>query len=175
MCGLPRKRAPRQNLWAKWSYPGVRGSTGSSSLIRFSARICPKQRGTEKRNPYLSFHCRKRHRFQECKCSFWRRLRHHTPRDRPTNSADEPKKGSTSTERRFITLLDADPDQLPHRLRQMVALLKDYNLDLEALLKGLLYWNNDQKRTQNQWARDFYRRPNHEHETETSVAKEGNE
>ena len=32
---------------------------------------------------------------------------------------------SASTERRFITLLDADPDQLPHRLRQMAALLKD--------------------------------------------------
>ena len=82
---------------------------------------------------------------------------------------------SASTERRFITLLDADPDQLPNRLRQMVALLKDYNLDFEALLKGLLYWNNDQKRTQNQWARDFYRNLNHESETETATEKEGNE
>ncbi len=65
--------------------------------------------------------------------------------------------GSESTERRFINLLDADREQLPHRLRQMVALLNDYNLDFEALLRGLLYWNDDQKRTQNQWARDFYR------------------
>ena len=80
---------------------------------------------------------------------------------------------SASTERRFINLLDADPDQLPHRLRQMVALLKDYNLDFEALLTGLLYWNSDGKRTQNQWARDFYRNPKHESETETTVAKEG--
>jgi CRISPR system Cascade subunit CasB len=85
------------------------------------------------------------------------------------------KSKSTSTERRFITLLDADPDQLPHRLRQMVALLKDQNLDFEALLTGLLCWNNDQKRTQNQWARDYYRNLNHENETETAVAKEGNE
>jgi CRISPR system Cascade subunit CasB len=82
---------------------------------------------------------------------------------------------SASTERRFITLLDADADQLPHRLRQMVALLKDYNLDFEALLTGLLYWNGDRKRTQNQWARDFYRSPNHESGTESTVVKEGKE
>ena len=81
---------------------------------------------------------------------------------------------STSTERRFISLLDADPDQLQHRLRQMVVLLKDYSLDFEALLTGLLYWNNDKKRTQNQWARDFYRNLNHENESETTVEKEGN-
>lgn len=65
--------------------------------------------------------------------------------------------GSTSIERRFITLLDADPDQLPHRLRQMMALLKDQSIDFDELLKGLLYWNDERKRTQNAWARDFYR------------------
>jgi CRISPR system Cascade subunit CasB len=83
-------------------------------------------------------------------------------------------KQSASTERRLITLLDADPEQLPNRLRQMIALLKDYHLEFEALLTGLLSWNNDQKRTQNQWARDFYRNLNHENETETTVEKEGN-
>jgi CRISPR system Cascade subunit CasB len=62
-----------------------------------------------------------------------------------------------------------------YRLRQMIALLKDCNLDFEALLKGLLHWNSDQKRTQNQWARDFYRNLNHENETETATQKEGNE
>jgi CRISPR system Cascade subunit CasB len=82
---------------------------------------------------------------------------------------------STSTERRFITLLDSDCDQLPHRLRQMLALLKDYNLDFEALLTGLLYWNNDLKRTQNQWARNFYRNLNHENETENTLQMEENE
>jgi CRISPR system Cascade subunit CasB len=65
--------------------------------------------------------------------------------------------GSTSTERRFINLLDSDRDQLPHRLRQMVALLKDQSIDFDALLKSLLYWNDNHKRTQNGWARDFYR------------------
>lgn len=65
--------------------------------------------------------------------------------------------GSTSTEGRFITLLDADAEQLPHRLRQMVALLKEQSIDFDDLLKGLLFWNDDQRRTQNHWARDYYR------------------
>ena len=80
--------------------------------------------------------------------------------------------GSTNTERRFITLLDADSDQLPHRLRQMIALLKDQDIDFDNLLKGLLYWNDDQKRTQNAWARDFYRNMNHEMEIEPTTQKE---
>jgi CRISPR system Cascade subunit CasB len=74
--------------------------------------------------------------------------------------------GAASTERRFINLLDADASQLPHRLRQILALLKDHPIDFDGLLKGLLYWNDDQKRTQNAWARDFYRYMNHEIETE---------
>jgi CRISPR system Cascade subunit CasB len=65
--------------------------------------------------------------------------------------------GSGALERRFITLLDADSDQLPHRLRQMVALLKEYPLDFSTLLDDLLRWTHPDKRTQNRWARDFYR------------------
>lgn len=80
--------------------------------------------------------------------------------------------GSTSTERRFINLLDADPDQLPNRLRQMIALLKEQAIDFDELLKGLLYWNDDQKRTQNAWARDYYRYLNHETATEHQNEKE---
>jgi CRISPR system Cascade subunit CasB len=65
--------------------------------------------------------------------------------------------GSTNTERRFIALLDADSDQLPHRLRQTIALLKEQPIDFDALLQDLLYWNNEEKRTQKAWASDFYR------------------
>ncbi|HEY3488636.1 MAG TPA: type I-E CRISPR-associated protein Cse2/CasB [Candidatus Deferrimicrobiaceae bacterium] len=64
---------------------------------------------------------------------------------------------SSSTENRFIALLDSDRDQLPYRLRQMVSLLKDRNIDFDNLLKGLLWWNDDKRRTQNEWARSFYR------------------
>ncbi len=80
--------------------------------------------------------------------------------------------GSTSTERRFISLLDADSDQLPHRLRQMVALLKEQAIDFDALLMGLLYWKDDQKRTQNAWARDFYRNLTNESNTARPTDKE---
>jgi CRISPR system Cascade subunit CasB len=90
---------------------------------------------------------------------------------RKAMGADEQQK-LTSTEKRFITLLDADGDQLPHRLRQMVALLKDQPIDFDTLLTGLLYWNDDQKRTQNAWARDFYRNLNHESETEPTSQEE---
>lgn len=79
---------------------------------------------------------------------------------------------STSTERRFITLLDADPDQLPHRLRQMISLLKEQSIDFSDLLNKLFYWNDDQKRTQNIWARDFYRNLNHETNTKPNTDKE---
>tara|TARA_R110002095_G_scaffold215283_1_gene209007 strand:+ start:367 stop:879 length:513 start_codon:yes stop_codon:yes gene_type:complete len=65
--------------------------------------------------------------------------------------------GSTSTERRFIHLLDADREQLYHRLRQMVALLTEQPIDFQTLLNDLLYWNRDDKRAQNTWARIFYR------------------
>jgi CRISPR system Cascade subunit CasB len=82
--------------------------------------------------------------------------------------------GSASTEKRFINLLDADTDQLAHRLRQMIALLKEYTLDFDAILKGLLFWNDDQKRTQNTWARDFYRNIKHENETESTIKEEEN-
>ena len=80
--------------------------------------------------------------------------------------------GSTSTERRFIALLDSDGDQLPHRLRQMIALLKDQPIDFGGLLKGLLHWNDDRKRTQNAWARDFYRNADVDRETDAKKQEE---
>jgi CRISPR system Cascade subunit CasB len=87
-------------------------------------------------------------------------------------AAHQAASGSTSTERRFITLLDADRDQLPHRLRQMIALLNEQTIDFDDLLKRLLHWNDDQKRTQNTWARDFYRTLNHEMENEPTTQEE---
>lgn len=72
-------------------------------------------------------------------------------------AAHQIKSGSASTEWRFINLLDADREQLPHRLRQIVALLGEQPIDFDALLNDLLHWRRDDKRTQNAWARDFYR------------------
>jgi CRISPR system Cascade subunit CasB len=77
------------------------------------------------------------------------------------------KSNSASTEQRFIALLDSDLSQLPYRLRQIVALIKDYYVDFDALLKGLCAWNSEDKWVQNQWARDFYRNLDKETEPET--------
>ena len=82
------------------------------------------------------------------------------------------KDKSPSIERRFITLLDSDRDQLPNRLRQMIALLTDYPINFDVLLTGLLYWNDDRKRTQNIWAQDFYRNMKDEMETEPTTQEE---
>lgn len=72
-------------------------------------------------------------------------------------AAHQLQSGSASAERRFINLLDADRDQLAHRLRQMTALLKEQDIDFDAMLKDLLAWNDDQKSKQTAWARSFYR------------------
>jgi CRISPR system Cascade subunit CasB len=67
---------------------------------------------------------------------------------------------SKSIEQRFITLLDADEEQLPYRLRQMTQLLKaeeGIRVYWTELLRDLLYWNNEHKSVQQKWAKAFYR------------------
>ncbi|EKD82160.1 MAG: CRISPR-associated CSE2 family protein [uncultured bacterium] len=71
-----------------------------------------------------------------------------------------------SFETRFITLLDADSDQLSHRLRQIITLLKEYKIDFDTLLKDLMYWRASSKPAQNRWAREFYRNLNKYSENE---------
>jgi len=87
-------------------------------------------------------------------------------------AAHQLKSGSASTERRFINLLDADREQLPHRLRQMIALLGEQPIDFEALLDDLLLWNSESKRTQIAWARDFYRALAPASQTQTNTVTE---
>jgi CRISPR system Cascade subunit CasB len=82
------------------------------------------------------------------------------------------KNKSPSIERRFITLLDSDQDQLPHRIRQMLALLKEYPIDFEMLLTGVVHWSDERKRTQNGWAQDFYRNMKDDVETEPTSQEE---
>lgn len=109
----------------------------------------------------------------------WREGRVGVPMSLPRACAAYQAEGkSANTERRFISLLDADRDQLPHRLRQMVALLKDCNLDFASLLwneetkSGLLNWLDPRKRTQNAWAREYYRTMGHETTTEPFTVEE---
>ena len=67
---------------------------------------------------------------------------------------------SSSTEKRFLALLDADEEALPYQLRQAVSLLKggDVKPDWARLLRDASGWKakwGDQVRRR--WARDFYR------------------
>lgn len=87
-------------------------------------------------------------------------------------AAHQLNSGSASTERRFINLLDADCEQLPHRLRQMTALLNEQPIDFERLLSDLLGWHRDDKRSQNAWARDFYRTINPAPQTQPDTVME---
>lgn len=66
-------------------------------------------------------------------------------------------KESPSIEKRFLALLDADEEQLPYRIRQMMALIKEKPINWEDLLSGLVHWRNDDKRVQRYWASSFYR------------------
>lgn len=68
----------------------------------------------------------------------------------------------SATEKRFLALLDADDDELPHRLRQMVKMVTSgsnrvhQQLDWQKLLTDLTRWNHPARRTQTDWAREFY-------------------
>jgi CRISPR system Cascade subunit CasB len=65
-----------------------------------------------------------------------------------------------SIEQRFIALLDADEEQLPYRIRQMVQLLKaeeGIRIYWSELLRDLLAWKREHRPVQRKWARAFYR------------------
>uniref|UniRef100_A0A7C5REU3 Type I-E CRISPR-associated protein Cse2/CasB n=1 Tax=Thermus caliditerrae TaxID=1330700 RepID=A0A7C5REU3_9DEIN len=65
------------------------------------------------------------------------------------------RRGSESLERRFLALLDADRDQLPHRLRQAAGLVEG-GVDFVQLLRDLRHWFHPDRWVQARWAREFY-------------------
>lgn len=67
------------------------------------------------------------------------------------------KDKSLSIEKRFLTLLDSDEEQLPYRLRQVISLIKEYNIDWHKLYRDVRNWNHPDCFVQRGWARDFYR------------------
>jgi len=78
-----------------------------------------------------------------------------------------------SIEKRFISLLDADEGQISYRLRQLVALLKDFSINFDELLNDLVSWNHPGKFIQIKWAKCFYRSEEKtDNEPETSNIKE---
>jgi len=66
------------------------------------------------------------------------------------------KRNSASIEGRFLGLLDADSDQVAHRLRYTVNLVEG-GLDFVRLLVDLWSWFRPDRVVQARWAREFYR------------------
>ncbi|MCC7277269.1 MAG: type I-E CRISPR-associated protein Cse2/CasB [Chromatiaceae bacterium] len=68
--------------------------------------------------------------------------------------------GIESIEKRFVVLLNAHVDELPHHLRQVIGLIKAQQspapLDYRMLLQHLAHWNNPDRWVQMLWARDFW-------------------
>jgi CRISPR system Cascade subunit CasB len=65
---------------------------------------------------------------------------------------------SKNIEKRFTTLLDADADELPWRLRQITAVLDAAGMavDWPSLLADLWRWNHPDRPVQVRWARQFW-------------------
>jgi CRISPR system Cascade subunit CasB len=61
-------------------------------------------------------------------------------------------------DRRVEVLLDADPDQLPFRLRQLIQYLdsKEVKLNRPQLLQDLLAWEHPKRYVQENWARAYF-------------------
>jgi len=68
---------------------------------------------------------------------------------------------SASVEARFVSLLDADADELVWRLRHVVSLVSSEGLaiDWPDLLQDLLRWGAPNRFVQQAWARRFWQEP----------------
>ena len=74
------------------------------------------------------------------------------------------KDDSESIEKRFVALLNADEEDLPNHLRQIVSLLKakDKPIDWLQLLKDIKGWSSESKYVQRNWAKGFWGNTNTE-------------
>lgn len=68
------------------------------------------------------------------------------------------QQGGKSLEARFTTLLDADSDELPWRLRHLTSQLAAAKIavDWPSLLNDLWQWGSEKRWVQTAWARDFW-------------------
>jgi CRISPR system Cascade subunit CasB len=68
------------------------------------------------------------------------------------------KRQNPSTEKRFAALLDAPGETLAYHLRQAVSLLKAEEIPVNyvSLLHDILFWDQESRGVQRQWARAFW-------------------
>lgn len=68
------------------------------------------------------------------------------------------KNDSKSIEKRFVALLNAEAEDLPYYLRQIIGLLKsnDIGVNWERLFKDVQNWNSDRRFVHQKWAEQFW-------------------
>jgi CRISPR system Cascade subunit CasB len=68
------------------------------------------------------------------------------------------KDDSDSIEKRFVALLNAEAEDLPYYLRQIIGLLKSKEIAVnwERLFKDVQNWNSDKRIVQQKWAEQFW-------------------
>lgn len=70
------------------------------------------------------------------------------------------EKESKSMAKRFISLLEAEKEDLSNHLRQAFSLLpkqEGKNINFVKLAKDISHWSSSNKKVKEKWARDFYR------------------
>jgi len=73
-------------------------------------------------------------------------------------SCRQARGGAVSMDLRFAALLDARREDLPYRLRQVVALLAAQGVGVryDVLLDDLLAWDDPSRSVQRRWAEDYW-------------------
>ncbi len=96
------------------------------------------------------------HRRQQGGVSLGKAL--HQLRQAQLASTGRTQNDKISLDRRFATLIEADTEQLPFRLRQLVRLLysQQLTLDWNRLLRDLFVWRAADQCTQRRWMREYY-------------------
>lgn len=74
------------------------------------------------------------------------------------------KDESDSIEKRFVALLNAEVDELPNYLRQIIGLLKSKEIAVnwEQLFKDVRFWDSEKSRVREKWARSFWGNPSND-------------
>lgn len=86
------------------------------------------------------------------------------------------KNDSKSIEKRFVALLNAEAEDLPYYLRQVIGLLKSNSNEIpvnwERLFKDIQNWSDDRRFVQQKWAEQFW--GNYTNKTENNQNSEQN-
>lgn len=85
------------------------------------------------------------------------------------------KEDGDSIEKRFVALLNAEIDELPDYLRQIVGLLKSREIAVnwQTLFEDVQFWSSENRRVQSRWARSFWGNYNNENKQDEQENSKG--